>query len=67
MTDRDDIKQPQDRLPPEEERDEEVEEEQPEYPDSGDVDGGSPVSPDTAAEPEKPNRHGIDKIPPRGR
>lgn len=28
---------------------------------------GDGVSPDTAAEPEAPNRHGVDKLPPTGR
>ncbi|MDX2377861.1 hypothetical protein M4I32_13750 [Microbacterium sp. LRZ72] len=67
MDDRDDIRQPQDHLPPQEERDDETEVEQPEYPDTGEPAGGSPVSPDTAAEPDAPNRHGIDSIPPRAR
>ncbi|MDX2377870.1 hypothetical protein M4I32_13795 [Microbacterium sp. LRZ72] len=67
MNDRDEAKQPQDHLPPQEERDDDTEVEQPEYPDGGAPAGGSPVSPDTAAEPDQPNRHGIDSIPPRAR
>ena len=53
-----------DHLPPQEERDAV---EQQEYPDGGAPDGEAGVSPDTAAEPGKPNRHGLDQIPPRGR
>lgn len=67
MSDRDDIKQPLDHLPPLEERDPAVEIEEPSYPDSGGTDSPSAVSPDTAAEPGKPARHGVDKLPPTGR
>ena len=63
-TDRDDIKQPQDHLPPAEERGEDETVEAPHFPGVGEPDGGSPVSPATAAEPEKPARHGVDKLPP---
>ncbi|WP_194409251.1 hypothetical protein [Microbacterium cremeum] len=66
MSDRDDVKQPLDHLPPQEEREgDEIDE--PTYPDSEGVAGESAVSPDTEAEPEAPNRHGIDKLPPTGR
>ena len=67
MSDRDDIKQPLDHLPPQDERDALNEIDQPEYPGTGGAEGDSPVSPDTAAEPDKPNRHGVDKLPPTGR
>lgn len=67
MSDRDDIRQPLDHLPPLEERDRAVEIEEPSYPDSGSDAGGSPVSPATAAEPGKPDRHGADKLPPSQR
>ena len=48
----DDIKQPLDHLPPADEGDKAVE-----------ID----VTPETAAEPDKPNRHGVDKLPPTSR
>lgn len=67
MSNPDDIKQPLDHLPPLEERDRAIEIEEPQYPDTGGSVGGSPVSPETAAEPEKPNRHGADKLPPTSR
>lgn len=63
----DDIAQPLDHLPPREERDKAVEIEEPHYPTSDTPPGSSPVSPDTAAEPDKPNRHGVDKLPPTSR
>ena len=62
------IKQPTDHLPPAEEReegDERTTAEQP-YPVEGAVDEGG-VSPDTAAEAVRPDRHGLDKLPPTGR
>ncbi|MFF2485954.1 hypothetical protein ACFVSU_06120 [Microbacterium sp. NPDC058062] len=62
----DDIKQPLDHLPPQEERDKAVEIEEPNYPGvDGSADFGS-VSPETAAEPERPGRHGLDKPPRSG-
>ncbi|MCR2791810.1 hypothetical protein NQ156_01890 [Microbacterium sp. zg.Y625] len=66
MSDRDDIKQPLDHLPPADERDKAIEVEEPEYPDTGHADTAD-VTPATAAEPGKPNRHGVDKLPPTGR
>ena len=54
MSDRDDIKQPLDHLEPKEERDRAIEIEEPSYP-------------DTAAEPDKPDRHGVAKLPPTSR
>ena len=63
-TDRDDIKQPQDHLPPADERGDEETVEAPQYPGIGEPDAGSPVSPATAAEPERPARHGAEKLPP---
>jgi hypothetical protein len=63
-SDRDDIKQPQDHLPPADERDDDERVEAQHFPGVGDPDGGSPVSPVTAAEPDRPARHGVDKLPP---
>lgn len=63
MSHRDEIKKPLDHLPPQDERDD-IDE--PEYPDVGAPAGGSPVSPETAAEPEDPNRHGLDGLPRQG-
>src|SRR4051812_14881285 len=62
MSDRDDIKQPLDHLPPQEERDETSEIEEPNSPDPGGSADTSAVSPETAAEPDRPNRHGVDKL-----
>ena len=67
MSDRNDIRQPLDHLPPDEARDDTNDVEQPHYPGAEGVAGGSPVAPETAAEPEKPDRHGVDKLPPTGR
>lgn len=67
MSDRDDIRQPVDHLPPQEERDPAIEVDEPSYPDTGAPDGDSQASPATAAEPDKPNRHGVDKLPPTSR
>jgi hypothetical protein len=67
MNDRNEIKQPLDHLPPHEERGDVAEIEEPHYPGSGGPPGDSPVSPETAAEPGKPDRHGVDKLPPTGR
>jgi len=63
----DDIKQPLDHLPPQDERDKAVEVEEPSYPTSEAPAGHSSASPETAAEPDKPNRHGVDKLPPTSR
>ncbi len=67
MTDTDDIRQPLDHLPPKEERDPAIEIEEPSYPGTGSPEGGSSASPDTAAEPDEPARHGVAKLPPTGR
>jgi len=67
MSDRHDAKQPLDHLPPVDERDDAIEIDEPHFPDAGGSAGRSPVSPETAAEPEKPHRHGVDKLPPTGR
>ncbi len=67
MSHPDDIKQPLDHLPPLEERDKAVEIDEPHYPTSDDAEGHAGVSPDTAAEPDRPNRHGVDKLPPTSR
>ena len=56
-----------DHLPPADERDDAGEIERPQFPDAGGPAGTSPVSPETAAEPEKPDRHGVDKLPPTDR
>jgi hypothetical protein len=67
MDDRDDIEQPRDHLPPRVERDgDDAEAERP-YPDATPSEARSTVTPATAAEPEKPNRHGVDRLPPTGR
>ncbi|MCR2812775.1 hypothetical protein NQ166_01120 [Microbacterium sp. zg.Y1090] len=66
MSDRDDIKQPLDHLPPTDERDTAIEIDEPQYPDTGSAPTDD-VSPATAAEPGKPDRHGVDKLPPTGR
>ena len=63
----DDIKQPLDHLPPLDERDKAVEIDEPSYPTSSEPAEDGSVSPDTAAEPGKPNRHGVDKLPPTSR
>ena len=60
----DDIKQPLDHLPPREERDKAIEVEEPIYPTSETPTGPVHASPETAAEPGKPKRHGVDKLPP---
>lgn len=64
MSDRDDVRQPQDHLPPAEERDDEVE--QPEYPGTPEPDAGGRVSPETAADPQlgEADRHPVDTPPP---
>jgi len=67
MSDRDEMTPPLDHLPPREERDDATNVPQPKHPDTGGNAGGSRVSPETAAEPDKPDRHGIDKLPPTGR
>lgn len=67
MSDRDDIRQPADHLPPKEEQTAEQTADEPDYPTTDAPDGGSSVSPDTAAEPDKPARHGVDRLPPSGR
>jgi hypothetical protein len=66
MSDSHDIRQPLDHVPPSEDGDN-ADVEQPQYPGADGVAGGSPVSPETAAEPEKPDRHGVAKLPPTGR
>jgi hypothetical protein len=63
MSNRDDAKRPLDHLPPKEEREgDEIEE--PSYPGSDAPEGGSQASPETAAEPDEPARHGMAKLPP---
>lgn len=61
----DDIKQPLDHLPPLEDRDKALEIDEPAYPGADDAPSArSHASPATAAEPDKPNRHGAEKLPP---
>lgn len=60
----DDIKQPHDHLPPIEERDEAAETEEPNYPTADPPTRPAHASPATEAEPEKPKRHGVEKLPP---
>jgi hypothetical protein len=67
MSDRDDIRQPLDHLPPAEERDPLIEVDEPQYPGTGTPVADSPASPETAAEPDKAARHGVAKLPPTGR
>lgn len=67
MSNPENIRQPLDHLPPAEERDPAIEIEEPHYPTSESPHGGSHVSPDTAAEPDKADRHGVDRLPPAGR
>ncbi len=67
MSNPENIRQPLDHLPPAEERDPAIEIEEPHYPTSETPHGGSHVSPDTAAEPDRPDRHGADKMPPGAR
>ncbi len=58
-------KKPLDHLPPQEER-EEGDIEEPQYPQAEAAPGGSPVSPETAAEPDEPGRHGLARPPQQG-
>lgn len=70
MSDRDEIKKPLDHLPPAEERDDAVDLQEPSYPGTGYTDDSASadaVTPETAAEPDKAKRHGVDKLPPSGR
>ena len=67
MTARDDAKQPLDHLPPAEVRNDAQGNDDAPFPDAGGPAGASPVSPETAAEPEKPDRHGVDKLLPADR
>ncbi|MFJ4175142.1 hypothetical protein [Microbacterium sp. NPDC089696] len=67
MSHPDDIKQPLDHLPPLEERDKAVEIDEPHYPGTDAPAGEGNASPDTAAEPGAPSRHGVDKLPPTSR
>lgn len=67
MSHPDDIKQPLDHLPPLDERDKAIEIDEPHYPTSESPTGPEHASPETAAEPGKPNRHGVDKLPPTSR
>lgn len=60
-----DIAMPRDHLPPAEDR--EDDETDPEYPGADAPGATSAVSPETAAEPDKPRRHGVDRLPPSGR
>lgn len=67
MSDPDDIRQPLDHLPKKEDRDPAIEIEEPSYPGTESPHGGSAASPDTAAEPEEPGRHGTAQLPPTDR
>ena len=64
MTDRDDVNKPLDHLSRVRERDDGTDVEQPDYPGTDEPAAASGVSPETAAEPDGANRHGLDKIPP---
>ncbi|MCS0498551.1 hypothetical protein [Protaetiibacter mangrovi] len=61
MSDRDDVKQPTDHLPPGD--DASAVTPPADHPQDA-AEGGSAVGPETAAEPEKPARHGVAKMPP---
>lgn len=65
-SDRDNIKQPQDHLPPADDRGADVKDEPNEYPGVGAPDGTTGISPATAAEPERPLLHGAGKLPQSG-
>lgn len=67
MSDRDDIRQPLDHLPPKEERDPAIDIEEPHYPGTDAPHGGSNAAPETAADPDKADRHGVAKLPPTNR
>ena len=67
MTDDRNIKQPQDHLPPASEHDDGRDASESPYPGAGAPDGGSPVTPATQSEPERPERHGLDGTPQRDR
>ncbi|MEU1972241.1 hypothetical protein ABZ477_11330 [Microbacterium sp. NPDC019599] len=67
MSDRHDPEQPLDHLPPQDERDDGTDLDQPDYPDVGAPVDEPDASPETAAEPDKPRVHGMDKLPPAGR
>jgi len=66
MDDNKHVKQPTDHLPPADERDSDDERTtagEP-YPGAGSGDDEGGVSPETAAEPERPMRHGAQGLPP---
>jgi hypothetical protein len=63
MSNADDIRQPQDHLPKKEDRDPAADVEQAHYPGTEAPAGESSASPDTAAEPDEPARHGVAKLP----
>jgi len=67
MTDANDIRQPMDHLPKKEDRDPSMEVDEPHYPGTGSPEGDAAASPDTAAESDKADRHGVAKLPPTGR
>ncbi|MCK6066878.1 MULTISPECIES: hypothetical protein [Microbacterium] len=66
MSKPDDIPQPLDHLPPADERDADMDVEQPRYPGTEAPAGTSPVSPETAADPRigDADRHDVDTRPP---
>lgn len=67
MSDRDDIRQPLDHLAPKDERDKAIEIDEPHYPGTEAPHGESAASPQTAAENDKADRHGVAKLPPSNR
>ena len=67
MSDRDNIRQPLDHLPPLEERDRAIEIEEPHYPGTGGADTSPNVGPATASERGDADRHGVEKLPPTQR
>lgn len=64
MSDRDDIRQPLDHLPPAEERDPDAEIDQPHYPGTEAPAGESAVSPATTDPPPESETHDFDTRPP---
>jgi hypothetical protein len=66
MNDSHEMRRPTDHLPPADERDSDDDRTTAgtPYPVTGASDDAGEISPATAAEPDKPARHGVDKLPP---
>jgi hypothetical protein len=65
MSEREGVRQPQDHLPPAEERDTDTTTDSPDHPGTPEPDGAGPVSPETAADPRigEADRHPVDTPP----